>query len=144
MSTTTEMSRTEHGSADQTQYVGALSPTECQQIVDDILDSLTNVRSPGYNPALAAEIQIWTELKNRQSDATANAVVDMVRAGDKPLHRFFPPSVQAFIGRVDILNRQQLHDGGGGGMVMGRGSGGYGQGSTQGQTGQSQGTSRYR
>lgn len=107
----TDLPRTEYG-AMETQYT-ALSPVECQQIVDDILDTVKNPNSPGFNPALAAELQIWVELKNRQSDATANAIVDMVRAGDKPLHRFFPPGVQVFLGKLDMVGRQQHHDGGG-------------------------------
>jgi hypothetical protein len=133
-------SRTEYGSIDQTQpSSGPLSPVECQQIVDDILDSLKNADSQYFNPSLSAELQIWTELKNREADPTANAIVDMVRAGEKPLHRFFPPSVQTFVGKVDLVSRQQQTRGDGGSARPPSGYGGQGQGQGQGQQ-----SSRYR
>lgn len=115
MTVTQETARTEYGTIDQAQLAAPLSPVECQQIVDDILDSLKNPNSPAFNPSLSAELQIWTELKNREADVTANAILDMVRAGEKPLHRFFPPTVQMFVSRLDVISRQQQrHDGGGG------------------------------
>lgn len=124
MTVTQEMSRTEYGTIDQSAPTGPLSPIECQQVVDDILESLKSPSSPSFNPSLSAELQIWTELKNREADPTANAIVDMVRAGEKPLHRFFPPTVQTFVGRVDLVSRQQqVRDGGGLGRPPSSGSG---------------------
>lgn len=115
MTVSTEMPRTEYGTVEQTQGIGPLSPIECQQLVDDILESLKSPNSPTFNPSLSAELQIWTELKNRVADPIANAIVDMVRAGEKPLHRFFPLNVQTFVSKVELQNRQQLQgrDGGG-------------------------------
>jgi hypothetical protein len=114
MTVTPEMTRTEYGSIDQTQLTGPLSPIECQQVVDDILESLKSPNSPSFNPSLSAELQIWTELKKREADPIANAIVDMVRAGQIPLHRFFPATVQTFVSRVDMMSRQQqVRDGGG-------------------------------
>jgi hypothetical protein len=138
--TMTDVPRTEYGSVEQ--QITVLSPLECQQIVDDIVESVKNPNSPGFNPSLAAELQIWTELKNRQSDAHANAIVDMVRAGDKPLHRFFPASVQIFLGKLDMLTRQR-HDGGGQRGQYGQ-LGQTGQVGQTGQGGQGIGTTRYR
>lgn len=113
MTVTQEMSRSEYGTVDQTQMTGPLSPIECQQIVDDILESLKSPTAPTFNPSLSAELQIWTELKNRVADPIANAIVDMVRAGKKPLHRFFPANVQTFVSKVDLTARQQQgRDGG--------------------------------
>lgn len=113
------MSRSEYGTIEQSQLTGPLSPVECQQVVDDILESLKSPNAPTFNPSLSAELQIWTELKNRVADPIANAIVDMVRAGEKPLHRFFPANVQTFISKVDFTTRQQQgRDGGSGGQYM--------------------------
>lgn len=92
--------------------VGPLSQTESEQIVDEILDSLKNPGFDHFNPALSAELQIWIEMKNRQTDPVANAIVDMVRAGNKPLHRFYTPTVQSFLSKVESTSRG-YHDGGG-------------------------------
>lgn len=108
--TTLEMQRTEYGSIESQplQFNGPLSSLERQQIVDDILDSVKNPNSQQYNPALATELQLWTELKSRsESDPVANAIVEMVRAGDKQLQHFFPPGVQAFIGKLVWTAREQ-------------------------------------
>lgn len=132
MTVSQEMSRAETGTIDQTQLTGPLSPIECQQIVDDILESLKSPASASFNPSLSAELQIWTELKNREADPTANAIVDMVRAGEKPLHRFFPANVQAFVAKVDLQTRQQQgRDGGGGAQYGGGGGAQYGGGGAQ-------------
>lgn len=142
MTVSQEMPHSEYGTIDQTQLTGPLSPIECQQVVDDILESLKSPSSPSFNPSLSAELQIWTELKNREADPTANAIVDMVRAGEKPLHRFFPPTVQTFVSRVDLVSRQQQgRDGGGGGYGRPPSYGSQQQGSQQ-LAGQQQ--SRYR
>ena len=105
---TLEMQRNEYGSIEspQMQFSGPLSALERQQIVDDILDSVKNPASQQYNAVLATEIQLWSELKSRSlSDAAAKAIVEMVRAGDKQLHEFFPPSAQAFIGKIAGFER---------------------------------------
>lgn len=103
--TTLEMQRNEYGTIEsqQVQFTGPLSLLERQQIVDDILDSVKNPNSPHYNPALATELQLWIELKNRRhADPAANAIVEIVRSGDKQLHHFFPVSVQSFIGKLNF------------------------------------------
>lgn len=115
MTVSTEMPRTEYGTVEQTQGIGPLSPIECQQLVDDILESLKSPSSPTFNPSLSAELQIWAALKNRVADPIANAIVDMVRAGEKPLHRFFPLNVQTFVSKVELQNRQQQQQGRDGG-----------------------------
>lgn len=104
---------------------GPLANEDCKNIVDDILASLDNPNSQHFNPTLAAEVQIWNELKTRESNATANAIIDMVRAGEKPLHRFFPPTVVSFVSTLESQRRRPPGDGGGtGGYRSGGQSGG--------------------
>lgn len=109
MTTTLENRGTSIGSG----TVGPLSSTEQEQILDDILDSLKNPESDHFNASLSAEIQIWNEMKNRQTDPVANAIVDMVRAGNKPLHRFYTPAVTSFLSKLEATVRGGSHDGGG-------------------------------
>jgi hypothetical protein len=108
---------------------GPLPQEDCQRIVDDILDSLGDPNSQNFNPALAAEVQVWNELKTRASNPTANAIIDMVRAGEKPLHRFFPLNVVSYISTMELQRRRQ--------------NGGDGHRSTTSQTGMSPSYSRH-
>lgn len=85
---------------------GPLIDEEVTRIVDDILASVKDPNRRDFNPELAAQIQIWNELKHRHDDPHANALVDLVRAGH-PLHRVYPNKVTNFMSQYGLVQRQQ-------------------------------------
>lgn len=120
---------------------GPLSDEDCKVLVDDIFNALQNPNEPSHSPNMAAQIQIWAEIKSRaESDKFADAYVDLVKAGHIKLHHTFPQKVNAYLHELDTTARQRRLGGGDGGSGD---QGGYQRQPQQGGSGGG-GYSRYR